>query len=414
MAISLQARVVYPVDRPPIERGYVTIESERIVAIGKSAEGDVQDLGDVALLPGFVNAHTHLEFSYLKQPLGQPGMRLPDWIRLVIAERGRNDVSPMLSVMTGRFESKCCGVAVIGDIATTYVPGYGDGVELKTFAEVIGFSRARAASALSNVIERLNWMQRTDGDLAVTFGEGNPFGISPHAPYTVSQLLLIQLIELAQIRSLPVAMHLAESEEELEFLHLGTGPFQLLLEERSMWDADAVPLGTRPLDYLRMLAEAPRALIIHGNYLDAEERAFLADAADRMSLVYCPRTHAYFDHAPYPLAELLAGGVRVVLGTDSRASTPDLSLLAEMRRVRRAHPQVGPHNILRMATLSSAEALGCEVRFGSLTPGKLANIVAVPLDEDAHSGPDELLEALLTTDSPVWDVWLRGEHRERC
>ena len=90
----------------------------------------------------------------------------------------------------------------------------------------------------------------------------------------------------------------------------GTGPFQELLEERSMWDAEAIPRGSRPLDYLRMLAEAPRALVIHGNYLDAEERAFLAEHADRMSLVYCPRTHAYFGHPPYPLAELLAAGVQ--------------------------------------------------------------------------------------------------------
>ena len=98
--------------------------------------------------------------------------------------------------------------------------------------------------------------------------------------------------------------------------------------------------------------------MIHGNYLDDDERAFLATHRDRMSLVYCPRTHAYFSHRPYPLAELLAGGVRVALGTDSRASNPDLDLLAEMRHIAKTHAAIDPHEILRLGTLAGATALG--------------------------------------------------------
>lgn len=410
MAISFQARVVYPVGRPPIERGVVTIDGERIIAVGTAAEsGDVHDLGDVALLPGLINAHTHLEFSYLKQPLGEPGMRLADWIRLVIAERARGDVSPLFSATTGRMECLGCGVSVAGDIATTHFPCDLSSVEVKTFVEVIGFSRARAASALSNVIEQLDLAQRAEGDSSNVLGEGDRFGISPHAPYTVSPFLLSQLIELAQIRRLPMAMHLAESIEELEFLRIGAGPFQELLDERSMWDPEAVPRGSRPLDYLRMLAEAPRTLVIHGNYLDVDERAFLAANAERMSLVYCPRTHAYFRHSPYPLAELLAAGARVVLGTDSRASNPDLNLLGEMREVARVHPTIDPHDILKMATLSGAEALGRAADVGSLTPGKLANMAAVPLPAGVDGGPGELLDEVFAGTQSASTVWLRGE-----
>src|SRR5262245_31472936 len=122
MPISLRARVVYPVGRPSIEYGVVTVDGERILAVGAAADGDVHDLGDVALLPGLVNAHTHLEFSYLKQPLGRPGMRLPDWIRLVIAERGRGDISPLVANITGWYESSRCGVTTVGDIATHCIP----------------------------------------------------------------------------------------------------------------------------------------------------------------------------------------------------------------------------------------------------------------------------------------------------
>jgi cytosine/adenosine deaminase-related metal-dependent hydrolase len=203
-------------------------------------------------------------------------------------------------------------------------------------------------------------------------------------------------------------MHLAESAEEIELLAAGTGEFQELLDERSMWDAAAIPGGSRPLDYLRLLAEAPRALVVHGNYLEADESDFLAARAERMSLVVCPRTHAYFGHPPYPLADMLAAGVRVALGTDSRASNPDLNLLAEMRHVARIHPKIDPRAIVRMGTLAGAEALGLDWRVGSLTAGKLANAIAVPLPPGATGSPQEMLAAVLANADRPSAVWLRG------
>ena len=157
--------------------------------------------------------------------------------------------------------------------------------------------------------------------------------------------LLYELVLLARNRLMPMAMHIAESREELELLQDGEGPFQDLLEERSMWDADAIPLGSRPMNYLKLLADAPRALVIHGNYLADDELAFIGANRERMSLVYCPRTHAYFDHDAYPLAKAMAAGARVALGTDSRASNPDLDLLSEMRFVARNHSDVSPHDV---------------------------------------------------------------------
>ena len=167
------------------------------------------------------------------------------------------------------------------------------------------------------------------------------------------------------------------------------------------------PRGSRPLDYLRMLAEAPGALVIHGNYLGAEELFFLGKNRIRMSLVYCPRTHAYFQHAPYPLSRAMAVSVRVVLGTDSRASNPDLDLLTEMRHV--AHnPIVDPHDVLRMGTLSGAKALGRSAEVGSIAPRKYANIVAIPIP-DGTQGASELLAAIFAGESrPSW-VWFRGK-----
>jgi cytosine/adenosine deaminase-related metal-dependent hydrolase len=259
------------------------------------------------------------------------------------------------------------------------------------FLEVIGFSRARAASAFAAVKERIAAAQKRQTTL----------GLSPHAPYTVSPELLGKLVTLARECNMPVAMHVAESAEELDLLSRGIGPFRDLLDERSMWDGEAIPRGSRPLDYLRILADSPRALVIHGNYLAREEHEFLAAHADRMTLVDCPRTHAYFNHPPYPLADLLAAGVRVALGTDSRASNPDLSVLGEMRQAARVHADVRPEAILELATINAARAIGYDRECGTITPGKLANLVAVP----ARNGS---LTELLAEDTPPSAVWLRG------
>lgn len=407
MPVALQARVVFPVDRPPIENGVVTIEGDRIVSVGPHDPSIKSlDLGDVALLPGLVNAHTHLEFSHLRKPLGQPGIGIVDWIRLIIAERARGDIQQVTpSHLLGQQESLAAGVTTVGDIVTNPAATCPATIDAPFFHEVIGFSRARAESSLNSLIQRIELA------IAAQPPAGFPIpiqGISPHAPYTVSPLLLRPLVTLAHRQNMPVAMHLAESREELQFLREGTGPFKDLLEERSMWDDEAVPLGSTPHDYLLMLADAPRALVIHGNYLEDDELDFLATHRDRMSLVYCPRTHAYFNHSPYPLAAALKYGVRVALGTDSRASNPDLKLLAEMQHVARAHQDVNSHQILRMATLAGAEALGRDSEFGSLTPGKLANVVAFSLVDGPLGTPDDMLTALFMTDRAPTSVWLHG------
>jgi cytosine/adenosine deaminase-related metal-dependent hydrolase len=229
--------------------------------------------------------------------------------------------------------------------------------------------------------------------------------LSPHAPYTVHPELLAGCAELAQRFGVPLAMHLAESREELELLQSQSGGFRDLLNELNVWSSEAFRSGGRVLDYLRPLSAAPRALVIHGNYLDREEIAFLAGHARRMSVVYCPRTHDYFRHEPYPLSQMLAGGVALALGTDSRASNPDLSLFEEMRFVARRHPALAPKQVLDLGTIGGARALGIEGETGSLTPGKRADLAIVALPEEDAADPHELLFA---DRSKVVRTWLCG------
>jgi cytosine/adenosine deaminase-related metal-dependent hydrolase len=401
MAFALQARVVFPVDRPPIDGGVVTIERDRIVDVGvRSDAAEMIDLGDVALLPGLINTHTHLEFSYLQRPLGSPGIRLVDWIRMVIAERGQANRGSGAAAAPGLAECLLSGATTWGDIATSVSDVTSNaGGELTSFFEVIGFSRARAESAFATARVHIESVLQRRYVHA---------GISPHAPYTVSPALLRQLVSLASECGLPVAMHIAESAEERELLASGSGPFQQLLDERSMWDADAIPRDSRPLDYLRMLSEAPRAPVIHGNYLDVDEHAFLAAHSDRMSLVYCPRTHAYFGHPTYPLPALLESGVRVALATDSRASNPDLNLLAEMQHVAASFLSVDPQTVLRLGTLAGAEALGRDAEVGSITAGKFANLIAVPMLSQGARSAEDVLGEILASDKRPCGIWIRG------
>ena len=391
--ISLRARWLIPGDCPPLANGVVTIADGKITSVDTHADGPVQDLGDVVLLPGLVNSHTHLEFSNLEAPLGQPGMSLPEWIRLVIASRGSKNRNPEQAIAAGLGESLRFGVTTIGEIATESAKQHEEQLpQVTAFQEVIGFSAARCDSALVELTDRIS-------------NSSCRSGISPHAPYTVHPSLLDRLVELSSTEKIPVAMHLAESPEELELLNHGTGPFQQLLAERSMWDELAINKNTRPRDYLKVLARAPRSIVVHGNYLDAKEIEYLASQKKNMSVAYCPRTHTYFEHEPYPLSQMLESGVRVSLGTDSRASNPDLSLLAEMRHIAQHHQDISPAQIIRMGTLSGAEALGISPQTGSLTPGKWADFTAIHCDPNST----DPLEDLLHSQHQPTCTWLRGQ-----
>lgn len=393
-AFTLRARWVLPVDRPPIPGGYVSVAEGRIttVDVKPPTGGRVEDLGDVVLLPGLVNAHTHLEFSDLAAPLGRSGMSLPAWIRLVIAERKRGNHDAVAAIAAGLAESAAAGVTTLGEICTAPTADYaieGSTPGLIAFQESIGFSAQRVDSALADLRRRL-------AEAAA------PAGLSPHAPYTVHPRLLERITALAAAEGIPVAMHLAESPAELQLLADGDGDFRTLLEERSMWDATAIPRGWRPMDYLQRFVKAPRSLVIHGNLLAADEIEFLGERRETLSVVYCPRTHAYFDHPIYPLAAMRKAGVRIALGTDSRASNPDLNLLADLRFAAARFSEIDPAEWVPMATLDAAQALGVGDEVGSLVPGKRADLAALPCSAD------DPLESIAYGDTQIERVWIAG------
>jgi cytosine/adenosine deaminase-related metal-dependent hydrolase len=379
-------------DAPPIRDGLLTTEGARIVAMGHDrSRNDTVDFGDAVLMPGLVNAHTHLEYSELASPIGTPQMSFPEWIAQVVAWKrareeatGGNDLPLQAAIRQGIVELRHHGVTTAGEIAASpfHEDAYGlPEIQLVPFLEILGL-------AAENRREKLGEVERfVTGDCSTSMSRR---GISPHAPYTVDLELLSEICRESRQRRFSVAMHLAESLDELQLLAAGEGHLVEMLRSLNAWDSSLYPRKTRPKHYLEQLACAHRALIVHGNYLEHDEIRLIAAHADRLSVVYCPRTHAYFGHSRHPLVQMLAAGINVALGTDSRASNPDLNLLAEMRLVARQFPQIAWDRVLHLGTLAGARALGVAEDCGSLTPGKRADFLVVSLPD--RCGPEVLLE----------------------
>jgi aminodeoxyfutalosine deaminase len=388
--LAVRARWVVPVDEPPIDGGIVTIAGGRIVAVGENASGKpARDLGDVALMPGLVNAHTHLEFSLLEQPLGEPGIAFPRWIGKVVEYRRTQAKALMVetdgfqrfrrrAAERGLTELQSGATVVVGEVATTGWPRECfpvAGLDSTIFLELLGLDASQQDSLLRMARSFVTDLQ--------DMGRRVRPGISPHAPYTISPDLVRKVCELSAQERFPVGMHLAESLAELELIGSHSGPLVDQLQALNSWHPGAIPRGIAPRNYLELLATAHRALVIHGNFLNDGDWQLLASHRDRMSVVYCPRTNSYFQHGQYPLAQMLAAGVRVAVGTDSRASNPDLSLLAELRHITRLHPTLSPEEVLNLGTLAGAKALGLADRLGSIVPGKEASLAVANLDNPA-------------------------------
>jgi cytosine/adenosine deaminase-related metal-dependent hydrolase len=202
---------------------------------------------------------------------------------------------------------------------------------------------------------------------------------------------------MARKWKVPLAMHLAESPDEEALTMEGKGPFAETLKQLGFWREGMFPNGYSIQDWLRLLGEGASTLVVHGNYLSEIEMQILAKCP-LLSVVYCPRTHAYFQHPPHPVGQLLRCGIRVALGTDSRASNPDLDLGNEVRYLLSHRQDLFPESVLRMATLSGAEALG-EPSFGYIEAGATGKILVLPLTSNRTGSLwDWVAESILQQD----------------
>lgn len=348
------------------------------------------DLGDAVLLPRWVNAHTHLEFSGLSAPIGTPGIALSDWIRQVVAARaGESLAARQHAVARGIEELRDSGTRLAADIVTppcTPPPSAAATqreLEVCLLPEVIGLSATRSDERQAAAV---GLMQQYPAA-----------GISPHAPYSTRPQAIQWCVEMARRSGVTLAMHVAESPAERRLLTRGDGPLAAVLREMGVWQPDIFPWGGRPFhDLIDRLAAAPRGLIIHGNQLTDAEIDRIARHPN-LTVVYCPRTHAFFDYQTHPVARLRSAGVRVALGTDSRASNPDLNLWGEVRFLLSRRPDLPPAAVLEMATWAGAQALGYQ-HVGQIQIGCRPGFCTVPTSAATVS---RLYEDLATVETVV-------------
>lgn len=380
-----RAAWVLPVVTEPIRDGAVMVGTDgRIAAVGPRAaieppEGaEVVELGEAALLPGLVNVHAHPELALFRGALED--LRFRDWIlRLVGTRRAAlRDEDFELSARWTMVECLRAGITTVAATETSAAALHAlkeAGMRGLVYREVFGPDPACVGESMADLRAAVDLLRADETDLV-------RLGISPHAPYTVSDALLAAAARYALDESLPVAIHADESIPERDLVVRGEGDFAPGLRARGI---DTPPRGRSTIELLdRLGVLEARPQLIHCVLVDADDIARLAD--NGCAVAHCPIANAKLGHGIAPVAEMREAGVRVGLGTDSVGSNNRLDLLEEARiasllqRGRLAsHDLLALADLLRLATIDGARSLALEERIGTLEPGKDADLCAVSL-----------------------------------
>jgi aminodeoxyfutalosine deaminase len=401
---------ILPIADEPLARGFVTVDGGRIAAVGSERPADAFDLGRVALLPGLVNAHTHLELSYLHGRVARRD-RFLDWIReLMAARREYPDAADpvILQAATKAIATaRATGTALIGDVSNTLVT-----VPLlrehqmcaRVFYELLGFDVPDAQARVADARRRIRDLADATDHPGAEGGASADVRISlaAHAPYSVSPALFRAIRADIDAHDGDVSsVHLGESPEESEFTRRGGGPWRVMLEELGVWTEAWRAPGKSPVSYLVDLGFLDRGVLaVHGVQFDGEDLTQLTMLG--VTVVSCPRSNTYVGVGAPPLEAFYAMDVDVAFGTDSLASAPDLNLFAELVEARRLAPRVPAGRLLESATLSGARALGFGDEFGSIETGKRADLIAVRLP----AGVDDVEEYLVSGIGPEAIEWV--------
>lgn len=364
----LSADWVLPVEGEPIEQGAIAIEEGRIAAVGTAAElGEGDRFPEAVILPGFVNAHTHLEYA-VYAGFGD-GFSFGPWISTHIERKSRLERGDMEAIARlGGAECLRSGITAVGDLAFSGASAHACaevGLRAVVYLEVFG---TEGAEALRQFADKREYV-------APALSDRVALGVSPHAPYTCSTDVYAACASL----DLPVATHLNESQDELDWLLRGEGPWQPLGEMLVEPDGRS---GIRRLAAAGLLNDGMVAA--HCVKVDDEEIELLS--ASNVAIAHCPRSNALLGCGIAPLHALRAAGLRVGVGTDGVSSVPSHDYFEELRTVialARARDEradaISAADALELATLGGARALGLQDEIGSLVAGKRADVAIVSL-----------------------------------
>jgi len=402
--IVYAAKHLLPVAGPPIQNGAVGVHDGRIAAVGRRRDvvkahpnAEVRDLGDAVIVPGLVNAHTHIELSFMN---GEPpaGGAFMTWLADFVGRRANVDAQAAVRAAAAAVETMLSrGTVAVGDVANGAWAAplvARSGLYGVAFHELFGFRSSDAESILAAAAARLEAIDR-DPDV-VQARDRITNVLTPHAAHTTSNPLLKALGGRAVASGEVLSIHVAESDEESQLLRDGTGPFKDFLIERDAWEPGWKAPGLTPVAYLdRLGVLTQRTLVVHCIHIDHQDLSRLQ--ARGVTVVTCPRSNQRLGVGKAPVPKLLASGIPVALGTDSLASSPDVDVFTEVAHLRQEHPGLSPATALRIATLNGARALGLAKDLGTIEAGKLAALAVVGLNDPS----DDPLEAVTWSSETV-------------
>ncbi|HEX9024427.1 MAG TPA: amidohydrolase family protein [Geobacteraceae bacterium] len=406
------ASYLYPVSSPIQAGGAIAVEGGRIVDTGppkrlvREYGAPLTEFPDCVIMPGLVNAHTHLELTHfpswkLRKGIDYSPRTYIDWIIQVIKIRRsltRRELEN--SLQEGLRVSLECGTTALGEIVSdrTLIPLYGSAaISCTLFLEAIGHDPERSGALLADIERSV---------AAFPAGTLKP-GLSPHAPHTVSPQLMRELADLARSRALPAMIHLSESREEVAFMHDSTGRIADLLYPFADWQGYLPPprrtTSTAWLAGLGVLE--PGTAVVHCVHVTPDDAQILKKSG--ATAVLCPRSNERLAVGKAPAALLKKCDIPLALGTDSLASNDSLSMWDEMRFLRGQFPGVfTPAEVVEMATLGAARAIHLDGETGSLDKGKRGDFLVV--QPGRHGSPDEAIEALIEEGRLV-EVFIGGK-----
>ncbi len=380
MATLFLSRYLVPVSTPPVEDGAILVDRGRIVGVGTknemtaaSPDAAVVDYGDAILAPPLVNAHTHLELTDFPRWVAEQGEAPSDsgfvsWVLHVIQVKRNLDLALFEpSLVRGIDASLAAGTGAVGDILSYFPARYAYRtmpLKGRLYLETLGRDPAIGRKVLSGIGDILK--EQRCGLLSL--------GIAPHSPYSASGEYLEEIYDLARRRKVPTTLHLGESRDEVDFLMDSTGPVADQLFPFVGWHNMVPPPARRsPVAYARdRKALVPSSLFAHGVQVDQRDVEMLKQSGAAVAL--CPRSNARLGVGKAPVALYREAGVPLALGTDSLASNDSLSVWDEIAFARQwFEGELSPAELLAMATVNGARALGLEAEMGTLAEGMGCN-----------------------------------------
>ncbi|MDH5638833.1 MAG: amidohydrolase family protein [Nitrospinota bacterium] len=399
--LKVTAQVIIIDSSTVLRDGAIIVHDGKVAEVGpsESLRGVKTDrsirLPGHILHPGLVNAHAHLELSYMKGKL-TPGAPFISWIKELIALRIKTkDSTIRAEIKTGVRRLTATGTTCVGDVSQTGLTApvlAKQGMRGVVFHEVLGLDPSLTKERFADLALRVEGAEVNDGSLRQ--------GVAPHAVYSTSMALMRAVARFATEGRLPLSIHLAETLEEDEFSRYGRGPFREFLQSIGQYKKEWAP-GKRPTVTVRDAEALEGALVVHFNHPSRGDIAALKTAGAKVA--YCPNSNHWFGRKePHPLPDLLRQGVTVGLGTDSLASNTDLDIRAEMRTVMKTFPGLGADVVFHMATEGGAKALGYT---GALRPGAPFDAAAIEAQIGPRRNP---MKSVIESRNDYSRLWVEG------